>query len=266
VELARWNDGRLNECSGLAASRRYPHWLWTHNDSGDSARLFLVDGKGETRATVELDGAQAIDWEDMALAGRGRDVWLYAADIGDNLEARSDITIYRIQEPKINVATTAPPTLRVPCQRMTLRYPDGAHNAETLAVAPDGRLLIVTKTLDKSAFYALPKFQAGATQTLQLIGSYAFGAAAAHHRVRPRQTTGGDISPDGTRLVVMTYTQLYQWKLPRGDWKGFWKQTPRVEELPLLDQAESVCYSADGKHLLVSSEGLHAPLWQLPLP
>ncbi len=267
VELARWKDERLNECSGLAASRRYRDLLWTHNDSGDSARLFLVDGKGQTRATVELDGAQAIDWEDMALSGRGHDVWLYAADIGDNLEARSEIAIYRIREPEINLSSSAaPPTVQVKCERMILRYPDGAHNAETLAVAPDGRLLIVTKTLDRSAFYIVSKFQAGTTQTLSKIGEYAFGATTAHRRVRPRQTTGGDISPDGTRLVVMTYTQLYEWKLPRGNWKGFLKQTPRVEELPALDQAESVCFAADGKHLLVSSEGLHAPLWELSLP
>ena len=33
---------RINESSGLIKSRRWPNILWTHNDSGDEARLYSL--------------------------------------------------------------------------------------------------------------------------------------------------------------------------------------------------------------------------------
>src|SRR5438477_556362 len=50
-------DERIDESSGLAASRKYPGCLWTHNDSGDSARLFLLDAQGKTLSEVDVQGA-----------------------------------------------------------------------------------------------------------------------------------------------------------------------------------------------------------------
>ena len=57
-----------------------------HNDSGDTARVFALDGTGAVRGTYSLTGATAIDWEDItvvagATPGSGT---IYAADIGDN--------------------------------------------------------------------------------------------------------------------------------------------------------------------------------------
>ena len=36
-------DDRLDEISGIIASRRNPHVWWVHNDSGDTARIFASD-------------------------------------------------------------------------------------------------------------------------------------------------------------------------------------------------------------------------------
>src|SRR4029453_18052009 len=58
----------VTEASGLANSGNNPGIYWTHNDSGDSARFFAVDGStGGVAAAYELVGASAVDWEDMAL-------------------------------------------------------------------------------------------------------------------------------------------------------------------------------------------------------
>lgn len=260
-----WQDARISECSGLAASRRNAGMVWTHNDSGDSARVFLVDLKGVTRATVEFQGAQAEDWEDMAVATHAGESWIYGGDIGDNPQTRAEIVIYRMREPKIALSGTLS-ALSLPCERMTLRYPDGAHDAETLAVSPRGQILIVSKNPTASGFYAVPKFQNGARQTLKKIGEYAFADSKNTRRFNPRLATGGDFSPDGKFLVVTTYTQAHQWKWPAGDLKTIFQNAPRVADLPKLRQAESICYSVDGRSLLVSSEGKHATLWQLPLP
>lgn len=78
--LFKVQDARIDELSGLAASRAYPGCFWAHNDSGDTARLFLLNAKGETVAVVNLAGVTARDWEDIAFAGG----YLYVGDIGDN--------------------------------------------------------------------------------------------------------------------------------------------------------------------------------------
>ena len=43
---------QLLEGSGLAASRRPPGVFWTHNDPGDSARLFAIDRQGRVLGDV----------------------------------------------------------------------------------------------------------------------------------------------------------------------------------------------------------------------
>jgi hypothetical protein len=264
-KITELNDVRIDESSGLGASRRYPNCWWTHNDSGDEARLFLVNEQGRTLATVNLPTAHADDWEDMTIAGTGQNSWIYIGDIGDNLEARSNITIYRVHEPKIDLQSTLPPTLNALCESMTLRYPDGAHNAETLVANARGQLMIVTKTAGPSQFFVTSQpFKNGTTQTLQRIGEHQFGSTEPGNRsVRNRLTTGGDWSPDGSRFVVSTYGQAHEWQLQNKQLHSIFKNQPRVRELPPIKQCEAIAYSADGKRALITSEGSPCPLWEL---
>jgi len=74
----------INEASGLVASRAHPGWFWTHNDSGDSARIFLIDYSATLRSSYYLEGITAYDWEDISLMTRGDKPYLLVADIGDN--------------------------------------------------------------------------------------------------------------------------------------------------------------------------------------
>ena len=59
-------NSAINEASGLAAGINNPNMLWTHNDSGDSARLFLLDEYGRFQAQFKLEGISNRDWEDIA--------------------------------------------------------------------------------------------------------------------------------------------------------------------------------------------------------
>lgn len=260
TKLCELQDEAIDECSGLAASRRYPGYLWMHNDSGDEARLFLVSQHGQTVAQVKLAGANSEDWEDMAIAGTEQNAWLYAGDIGDNAEGRAQIVIYRLREPVVNLQN-APQTLTLPCEKMTLTYADGPHNAETLIATPQGEIIIVTKTTAESMIFKTPQpFKANTTQKLVQVGRFQFG----HVGFMTRMTTAGDLSPDGKRLVVSTYAEAYEWTLPAIDpWKTFWKTTPKVITLPRMKQSEAICYSADGKRLYVSSEQRPTPLYAL---
>ena len=126
-------DG-IDEVSGVVASHRRPV-LWIEEDSGNPERIYAIDGSGDRRAVVDVDHAQNLDWEDIALSGRR--LWL--ADIGDNFELRASVRVFWFNEPRRSDTTA---TARV----LHLRYEDGAHNAEAMVV--DGKrkeLYIFTK-------------------------------------------------------------------------------------------------------------------------
>src|SRR5512134_250324 len=73
----------LPEASGVAASRRTPGVLWSHNDSGEPG-LVAVATDGTTRGRVYVAGASAGDWEDIEVGPCPQGSCVYIGDIGDN--------------------------------------------------------------------------------------------------------------------------------------------------------------------------------------
>src|SRR5688500_6746162 len=85
-QLAELTDKKLEEVSGLAASRTNPGFLWTLNDSGNPAIVYLIDESLKIKLSCKLSGVKNRDWEDIAV-GPGPDAtkrYVYVADIGDN--------------------------------------------------------------------------------------------------------------------------------------------------------------------------------------
>lgn len=255
-------DPALAESSGLVASRRDPDLLWTHNDSGDEARLYCLTRAAARCGTWAVTGAEAVDWEDMAagpgpVAGRP---YLYVGDIGDNRRARSHVAVYRLAEPSASgpangSAPAAMPTS--PAVALRLRYDDGAHDAEALLVHPaTADLYVITKDPRRSGVY---KAAEGST-TLSRIADLQLGLA--------ERVTGADISPDGRRVALCTYRQAYELALPT-DGAAFdeiWEQPPRRFDLGGRAQGEAIAYRLDGKAVLTTSEGSPFPLHEVPRP
>lgn len=79
----------LEETSGLAQRSGV---LWTHNDSGDKARIYAIDTKGQIQKTVTVANGHNFDWEEMAHDHQ----FLYVADIGDNFAQRDELYLYRV--------------------------------------------------------------------------------------------------------------------------------------------------------------------------
>ncbi len=262
VERAKLQDKSIDELSGLAASRRYPGLLWGHNDSGDTARIFAINQKGETVATVNFPGLEARDWEDIDIAGG----WIYVAEIGDNFGVNENIRVYRTHEPDLNPDKLGQDIdLKAGSwEEMTLHYPGGARDAESLVATPDGHLLIISKDKKGSNFYTLKRpWSNGQVATLdKIFDDVQIGETGWLTRL----VTGADLSPDGRELTLVTYAQLWQYDLARPyNFASIQINAPRKRDLPPLKQCESVCYSADGQSLWVSSEGKKAPLWELPV-
>ena len=192
------------ELSGLALSHSQARVLWANNDSGDRARVLAVAPDGGLLADVAVEGAENIDWEDIAV---GPDDTLYAGDIGDNTAERPAVVVYRVPEPRL---AGGAPAATAPAERLTLRYPDRPHDAEALLVDPaGGALTIVTKNLGGDAgVYVADDPAAGATTTLRRAGRLSLGVGEA--------VTAGDVSANGRTVVLRTYDRAFVWAR-RGD-------------------------------------------------
>lgn len=260
----------VDESSGLAASRSNPGVYWTHNDSGDAPLVYAFDAKGESRGVFRVAGAQARDWEDMAIGpGPQRGFsYLYLGDIGDNDKVRTEITVYRVEEPKLTAADKTSskknPRTTATAEAIRLRYPDGKFDAETLLVHPTtGNLYIITKVMLKNAvvYEAAAPLAAGQVITMKRIGEIKVPS------IMGGALTGGAISPDGRRLALCDYLQGYEAVLPASskNFNDVWKQTITGFSLGKREQGESITYRADGRALLATSEGKLPPLIQVEL-
>src|SRR4051812_2424896 len=133
VQTGTVQNNSVNEASGIAASRMNSNVLWTHNDSGDSARVFAMTTTGTNLGTYSFSGAGASDWEDIAV-GPGPTLgaqYLYAADIGDNGASRSTVQIYRVLEPVVSDVQSPVSTSLSGVATLRFAYPDGARDAES---------------------------------------------------------------------------------------------------------------------------------------
>jgi hypothetical protein len=230
---------------------------WTHNDSGDGPRIYAFDRQGRWLAVCTVAGAEARDWEDMAVGPgpQAQTPYLYLGDIGDNPRRRETVTVYRIPEPTLDPQQTDVALTSAPAEAWSFRYPDRPHDAETLLVHPTtGVIYIVVKEDAPAGVYrGRPPFQPGVVQTLEKVGSLAVVAA-----------TGGEIAPEGRRVAVRNYLEAFEYHLPEGrPFDEIWAEKPRPILLPPMRQGESLAYRPDGWALLTTSEGRPMPLFEL---
>ncbi|RJK97911.1 hypothetical protein [Vallicoccus soli] len=242
-------DPRLAGLSGLAARGGQ---LYAVSDQPPAAVYELGPDCGVT--AVRPVPGRFVDVEDLALRPDGT-LWL--GDTGGNRVRRDVVALHALSAD--GKRTTAHP----------LRYPDGPHDAEAFVVAADGTVLVVTKSSSGVAgVYAAPApVLPDETTPLRRV-------ADVDLRDVPGRTpgdgstlvTGAALSPDGTRLVLRTYLDAYEWDAPDTDLVAALRDgEPRVVPLPASPQGEAVAYAADGASLLVGTEGSPAPLHQVPL-
>ncbi len=253
----------LNEVSGVVSSTANPGVLWVHNDSGDSPRVFALNNAGAVLGTFTVTGATAQDWEDIA-QGPGPipdQRYLYAADIGDNPSTRPSIAVYQIPEPVVDSA--AAPVGTVPLggmAKLTLTYPDGAHNAETLLVDTDGAMYVVTKQSGSATIYrAPPGLAAGSSTVLENVGTVPLNVGAL--------LTGGDIAPAGDAIALRTYGQVYLYQRLGGSTIAATLTGTRCAGAFTAEpQGEAVAFLSDAQSYITMSEGVGRPINQYAVP
>ena len=210
----------LNEASGLVVSRANPNILFTIEDAGNGTLLFANDKTtgtsrgfftiGVSSGMMSQPPAQNMDWEDLAFYHDSvtNKNYLYIADVGDNAESRSDIVVYRVEEPTVSDTADNKSRGELHYEAIKLQYPGGvARNAETLMVDPtNGDIYIVSKTEpepghDKARLYRVTNAVSNGKWVTDLS---TFGQALAlvdegetqfPANTRNESPSGGDIRP-----------------------------------------------------------------------
>jgi len=239
TEVCRIQGQELVESSGLVVDSG--SWVST-NDSGDSARLFVLDPAtcAVLREVIWSD-AEPDDVEALAPGPVAGQIWV--GDIGDNNADRDAIALTLVDLADGSVL-----------RQRTLRYPEGARDAEALAAVPgSGQLVVISKEVLGGTAYVVPDSDE------ELVPQGAVTGLA---------DDAAFLSAD--RLVVRTYTEaiLYSWpELTELDRMALPEQE-QGEALAVSDGEGSRGAGSDGESaaLLVTSEGLEQPVWRVPLP
>ncbi|GMQ24789.1 hypothetical protein Aoki45_14710 [Algoriphagus sp. oki45] len=236
------NDPALEEVSGLAFSRIQPNLLYLHVDSGGESVVFLMDSLGKSLGKINLLDTPNRDWEDIAVGpGPKGKSYVYVGEIGDNAGIYPEIRLYRFSEPeKVTSSLEVQPEVAV------LNYPDGAKDAETLMVDPwTGEIYILSKRDEKNTLYRVPKDAFSKKKSvLEELIKLPFSSAVA-----------GDISADGTRILIKNYFAVYYWERKKGE-----SLTDALSRMPVRlpyvpePQGEAIGFSPSGKSYFTVSE------------
>lgn len=257
VVMGKVKDSRLGEISGIAAAAKPEGSFWVHNDSGDEARIFLIDSAARLQAVYQLEGVELRDAEDIAAFRMDGRRYLLLADIGDNRALRESVAVYIFAEPSFEAGKTSYVIPRSEIRKLRFRYADKPRDAEAVFVDP---VDLTGYIISKRDFH---------------VGVYPFAlreGADAEQLLQPMLNlpitfvTAADMSADGSSLLVKSLTEVYYWhRLPEesvGEMLGRpWRRLPYEPE----PQGEAICFGADECVFYTISErplGLDAYLYR----
>jgi hypothetical protein len=200
-----FKNPRLDESSGVVASRRHPGLLWTMNDSGGDPVLFLTDTTGAALGVYPVRGASNVDWEALGRGPCGNRECLVIGDTGDNGERRSSVTLYRMPEPDTGAVARRAGT---GAESLTLRYPDRPHDVEALYVEPDGAIVLITKGRRGGVVTFRVPAEAWGTRRV-VTPAEADRLPIPASMMTGRVVTDAAIAPDGRHVAVRTYRDVY---------------------------------------------------------
>jgi hypothetical protein len=230
----------ITESSSLVVSTVHPGLLYTANDSGGSATVYVLDASdGSLVGRTTLTGVTPVDVEAMAI---GTDGTLVVGDIGDNTGVRSGVALHRIPQPGRGNVSAAPDTV-------VLTYADGPRDAESLLYdAASGRVFVGSKLLGGAKVYrSPPDVFSHRHAVLQPV------AAA------PALATDATFVGGHRYAMIRSYFNAVTYRFPA------WQRVDSFD-LPLQPQGESVAALPGGRTVLLGSEGDDSKVLRFRLP
>ncbi len=181
----------LKEASGMYIQS--PDSLWLLNDSGDAAKLYLVNRNGKLLYEKNIPGIKNRDWESLANDGKGT---IFICDSGNNRNSRKDLKIYILNQKTNQVST------------LEFHYPDQKafppplaeqnFDMEGVFYYKDSLYLFSKNRLKHGNYYSkiyrLPAEPGN--HTAELIDSI---------YLKKRVVTAAAISPNGKTIALLSY-------------------------------------------------------------
>lgn len=238
ITVSTITDPRVTESSGLALSVKHPGLAYTVNDSDNAPIVYAVSvSSGKVVGATTVTGGAVRDSEALAIDARGT---LWIGDTGDNRFDRRDIALYSLPEPGPGIHT-------VKATRHPLHLPDGPRDIETLLIDPvSGAMFLADKSEDRGTLFAVTVH---ATET---------SVTAVARATMPNLATDGAFTPDGRFAVVRSYFSMNVYDAKT------WRLV-RSTVLPWQRQGETLVVEADGRSVLIGSEGRDSRLLRVRL-
>lgn len=204
VQLGKVKSPLLQEISGITPSYNHKGYFWVHNDSGDEARIYLLDSSVNLRCVVELEGVNIIDAEDVSSFLVNGIPHILLADIGNNLRNRDTLSLYLFKEPALDAIDKKYVIAKNDIVEIKFRYADKKRDAEAIFVNPSElEAYIVSKRDFKSMLFKLSLSDAAiqVVQSVSPILEFPFTFV-----------TGADFSNDGRYIIIKNLTSIYVWE------------------------------------------------------
>ncbi|MCL7988825.1 hypothetical protein M8998_12820 [Sphingobacterium sp. lm-10] len=239
---------QLDEASGISPSVKNEGMFWTHEDSGNTNFIFLINSNAEIVCRYRVTGTNNIDWEDIetVIDPETGKSYVYISDTGDNAQRRAVSAVYRVEEP-VYTAADFGQTIdldRSMIQRYTFSYPDGSKDVESMFVDPSTKdIYFVTKRDVLSRIYIMPfPYQEGAGNQTYFVGEFGF-----------REASAASLNLQADKLIVRNRQNLFYWE--RNTNEAIWEMMSRTpQRLPYQGevQGEAVCFDKYDNYYTVS--------------
>ncbi|MCB0854300.1 MAG: hypothetical protein KDD63_18890 [Bacteroidetes bacterium] len=209
-------NANLNESSGMVKSRRFEGVFWSHNDSGDKARIFALNAEGETISDslnpsdvgIRIRSLKNNDWEDLG--------WLenkmIISDMGNNQNNRDDLGFIIVSEPNPYTDSVIPVAthykVKYPDQGVIPLPWDRNFDCEAIFGFQDNVYILSKNRSDENTkLYRFESLQENEVNIPTLIDRFQTEG----------KVTSASMSEDESQLVVLTYQNVWLFKGFQGD-------------------------------------------------
>jgi hypothetical protein len=199
---------------------------------------YSLDQKCRYLRSLGYGSNGANDPQDLAITSDGTQWVADTGDTSDSGPSRATIAVWKI-----------PPNNGTPViYRLTYPVGDGPHDARAFLVGADGNPIIITKETNGTAGLYTPgrAMQAGVAGGVPLVkkGEFKIPKTTTHSFLGSGLTvpvTGAASAPDGSRVVLRTFSDAFEWDVTNGDIVGAvtGAKAPRVTPLPDEPQGEA---------------------------
>lgn len=232
----------LSEASAVEVTEK-SNMIWTIEDSGNKPELYGLDKTGKITHTLAITNTVNNDWEDLTSDKQGN---LYIGDFGNNDNLRTNLSIYKINAADLGKTTTNyskkiefyyPEQKAFPPKKSKLFY-----DAESFFFYKENFYVFTKNRSSKSdgttLLYRIPN-KTG-RHAAQLIGNFITCT-----EFRQCAVTSADISPDGTKVVILSGTKVWVFEQFKND--NFLSGKVREIDLNHFSQKEGVCFVNNSK-------------------